>query len=124
MNCQFEKNGKKCRANALKEGSFCFVHSPETKQKHLDAVKKGGSVKYEKGLIPAEPVDLATVKAVLPLLADTINRVRKVDSDGSIDVKRANCIGNLVSKMIEAQKLIVFEERLSKLEKTLIKGQQ
>lgn len=119
MQCEFVKSGKKCHANAMKSGTLCFAHNPETKKAHLEAVQKGGSVKYENGLIPAEPLDLTTPKTLLPLLADTINRVRKVDSDGSLDVKRANCIANLVSKMIEAQKLLVLEDRLTVLEKGL-----
>jgi hypothetical protein len=119
MQCKFEKSGKQCHANALKGNTLCFAHDPASKKAHLEAVKRGGSVRYENGLIPAEPLDLTTPKTLLPLLADTINRVRKVDSDGSLDVKRANCIANLVAKMIEAQKLLVLEERLTNLEKSL-----
>ncbi len=119
MLCQYQKSGKRCQAYAMKESTFCFTHNPETKAKHLQAVRRGGSVKYANGLIPAEPLDLTTPKTLLPLLADTINRVRKVDSDGSIDVKRANCIANLVAKMIEAQKLLKLEERVINLEKIL-----
>lgn len=119
MKCQFNKSGKQCHANAMKDGEFCFSHNPATKQKHLDAVKRGGSVKYANGLIPAEPLDLSTPKTLLPLLADTINRVRKVEPDGSLDVKRANSIAILASKMIEAQKMLILEERITNLEKSL-----
>jgi hypothetical protein len=103
----------------MRGSNYCFAHNPKTKARHLEAVRKGGGVKYKNGLIPAEPLDLTTPKALLPLLADTINRVRKVDSDGSIDVKRANSIAILASKMIEAQKLILLDERVTNLEKKL-----
>ena len=48
-------------------------------------------------------------------MADTINRVRRIRPDGSLDIKVANCIGFLVAKLLEAQKQLVLEERVDEL---------
>lgn len=123
MKCVHKSNGIQCNANAMTDSKYCFAHNPETKERHLEASRKGGGVGIENDLVLLEPIDLTNPKAILYLLADVTNRTRKINPDGSMCVKTANCIGHLASKMIEAQKLISLEERLSKLEKGInIKG--
>ena len=58
-------------------------------------------------------------KAIIYVLADTLNRARRIRADGSIDIKVANCIGFLSSKIIEAQKELVTAEKLDALEEKL-----
>lgn len=118
MKCQFAtKNKKSCQANAMKDGQYCFSHSPSTRLQHKQATQKGGSVGYDKDSIPLDPIDLADPRMVLYLLADTINRTRRVRPDGSMDVRIANSIGFLAGKMLDAQNQVTFEERLATLEK-------
>ncbi len=64
---------------------------------------------------PLAPLDLNDNRAVLLLLSDTINRVRA----GSMDVRIANCLGFLSSKILEAREKISLEERLDELEDAL-----
>lgn len=122
MTCeQVMSNGKQCKANAMRDSKFCFTHNPETINKVKEAGRKGGQVScYKKGLIQADPIDILTDgKMVVYLLADTINRVRQVGPDGSLDPKAANCIGLLTSKLLGAQKDLETEKRLKRIEKTL-----
>lgn len=117
MKCKYVKNGKGCNASALTGKDYCFSHDPESAKERQLARQKGGKVSYyQDGLIPAEPIDFSKHKeAVVYLLADTINRVRRIRSDGSIDIKVANSIGFLVAKLLEAQKQLVLEERVDEL---------
>lgn len=100
---------------------YCFAHNPEVAEERLSARKKGGQVShYKDGLMPAEAIDFTGCKeAVIYLLTDTINRVRRIRPDGSLDIKIANCIGFLVAKLLEAQKQIVLEARIDELIKNL-----
>lgn len=115
------ETGEQCQANSMTNSEFCFSHNPETREQVIEAGRKGGQATYyDKGLVKAEPIDiLKDNRAVIYLLADTINRVRKVRGDGSIDIRTANCIGFLSSKLLEAQEKINLSERLDKLEETL-----
>ncbi|MEI8061350.1 MAG: hypothetical protein WCG99_03605 [Candidatus Berkelbacteria bacterium] len=122
MTCeQIMSNGKQCKANAMHKNKFCFMHNPDTKNQVKEAGRKGGQVScYNKGLIKADPIDILTdSKMVVYLLADTINRVRQVGPDGSLDPKAANCIGILTSKLLAAQKDLETERRLKRIEKAL-----
>lgn len=122
MKCeQVMSNGKQCKANAMLNSKFCFTHNPETKNQVKEAGRKGWQVScYNKGLIKADPIDILTDgKMVAYLLADTINRVRQVGPDGSLDPKTANCIGLLTSKLLSAQKGLEAERRLERIEKAL-----
>lgn len=71
-----------------------------------------------------DPVDITDARTVIYILADTINRVRKVQADGSMDVKTANCIGHLASKMLEAQRVVAIEERIEKIERVVLESQK
>ncbi len=122
MTCEkVMSNGKQCKANAMHNSKFCFTHNPDTKNQVKEAGRKGGQVScYNKGLIQADPIDILTDnKMVVYLLADTINRVRRVRGDGSLDDKTANCIGFLTSKLLEARKESGTEKRLKRIEKAL-----
>jgi len=122
MKCKGLKDGKPCEAEAMKDSEFCYWHNPATEAERKEASSNGGKVSYyDKGLIKAEPIDITADKtAIIYLLADTINRVRRVKTDGSLDVKVANSIGQLVGKMLEAQKELVTAEKLDALEAKLI----
>jgi len=119
---QVKDNGEQCQANAMTDSEYCFSHNPDTKEQLKEATRKGGEVSYyDKGLIKLEPIDITTDnRAVIYILADTLNRVRRVKPDGSMDIKIANCIGFLSSKVLEAQKELVLSDRLDQLEDKLI----
>jgi hypothetical protein len=109
--------GSSCKANAMSSSKYCFTHNPATKDQHRAATQKGGlfsSSKPNSTVLPA--MNLSTVHDIADVLADTINRVRKVDKDGSMAIATANAIGHLSGKLIEARKVADLESRLTKLE--------
>lgn len=117
MLCNYQKlDGKQCQATAMRSSSMCFVHNPETKAQHKAAVLKGGKTSLVRLPVPLPPMDMLGNQAVLILLGDTINRVR----EGSMDVRIANCLGFLSSKILEAREKISLEEQLHILESKLI----
>ena len=122
MKCKHTKLGDtQCEAVATKDSEFCYWHNPDTVEERKEASSIGGKASYyDKGLVRAESVDLITDKtAIIYLLSDTINRVRRVRPDGSIDIRIANCIGFLSSKILEARKELLMTERLDALEERL-----
>ena len=114
------KLGKQCNANAMIGDNFCFAHNPKTKQQHKLSTAKGGKANAERN--PIKEIDLTTPEKILELISDTINRVRKVDKNGCLDVKTANCIAILSGKLMEAQKLVKYKNRLKELEEIVKKN--
>ncbi len=109
--------GSSCKANAMSNSKYCFTHNPATKDQHLAATRRGGLFspsKAEAAVLPA--MKLSTVHDIADVLADTINRVRTVNMDGSMAIPVANAIGHLSGKLLEARKLADLEARLDKLE--------
>lgn len=108
MKCEhILKNGVNCRANAMIGSDFCFSHNPLVKKQRLDATRRGGEATIKNVQTLLEPIDLSKPDNALELIQDTINRVRKSNPDGSMEVKTANCIGFLASKMLEIHKFLI-----------------
>ncbi|MFC1615783.1 hypothetical protein ACFL21_01470 [Patescibacteria group bacterium] len=116
MNCKKEN----CNAHAMKESAFCFMHNPETKEKHLEATSKGGAVTNDAGSVPLKPMSLKTPKDAVVLLEDTINRVRKTHEDGTMDLKVANCIGYLVGQLIKSIEISDIASQLEVIERVIL----
>lgn len=117
MKCGFIKvNKKACRAFSLKGEEYCYLHNPGVSLvEKKEAQSRGGKAHLDE-MTKLDPIDLTDPKMILYLLADTINRVRRVRLDGSMDIKTANSIGHLASKMLEAQRVIVLGDRLTEFE--------
>ena len=124
MKCQGKKSdGSSCQANAMTNSSYCFTHNPDTRDRHAAATKKGGSYKGSPAsLLP--PVELKSGEDVLEMLRDTINRVRVVRDDGSMDIATANSIGHLAGKYLECRKTLEFEAKIKELEEAMENVQQ
>ena len=118
MICRGKTNsGSNCKANAMSSSKYCFSHNPATREQHEAATRKGGSVSpkvTDSTALPAR--NLSTIHDIADVLADTINRVRTVNKDGSMTIATANAIGHLSGKLIEALKVADLETRLAKLE--------
>lgn len=103
--------------------NYCFAHNPETKDQHKRATVKGGKSSYKDGFLSLEPIDLTKPKNIILLIADTANRIRKVDKNGCMDIKTANCLAILSSKMIEAQKAFELEQENKELKEKIRKAE-
>lgn len=119
MKCKQKKeNNAGCKANAMKDSEFCYLHNPEVddeeKQFHQS---KGGQANRHTLQIPLESIRVKTPSDVVTLLEDTINKVRS----GEIDLKLANCIGYLSGHMTKALEVSDMEKRIEMIERAIIK---
>lgn len=117
MKCDFIKdNGEQCKANAMIDSGYCYLHNPEIAEetKKLNQIKGGEN----RGLTVTKPlkeVEVTSGHDIFTLLNTTIKEVRA----GEIDAKVANTIGYLAGVMIKAYEASVLEKRLIDLEDAL-----
>lgn len=107
------KSGKPCKAHAMNDSEYCYLHNPEIKaSEKLSARSNGGkSIAHNK----SNTIGTITLKSssdVVTLLSKTINAVLT----NEIDVKRANSIGFLSNHLLKAIEVSDLEQRLIKLE--------
>ena len=121
MICRGTKSdGTNCAANAMGGSKYCFTHNPETKEQHLAATRKGGSVSPKSGTkvtLPRIPID--SPEAIISILDDAINRLRVAHEDGSMDAYTTNAISNLSGKLMEAYKLVKVTGKLKEMQETI-----
>jgi hypothetical protein len=112
--CKAKKpDGKSCKLAALPGSEFCFFHDPEKAGERRAAQSLGGSRNRMKTLAADAPdVKLGDSQAVINLIEETVNDVRK----GKLDPRVANSIGYLINVLIKARDQGELEERLSRLE--------
>lgn len=118
MQCTFLKpNGNQCKAHAMKDSEFCFLHNPEieTKEKR-EMQSKGGKVGKLAVDTPLPPLPIATPKEVMALLADTINRVRANEMPPQI----GNTIGYLSGVFLKAVETAELKDKIDALERILL----
>lgn len=115
MKCRGKTNtGANCTAYAMANSEYCFTHNPATRDQHLAATRKGGAVSPKQAdTTPLPVVEFKDANAIVEVLADTINRVRVVRPDGSMDVQTANAVGHLCGQLSQAYKIANLESRLN-----------
>lgn len=119
MKCQFNQNKRECNANAMKDSIYCFSHNPETKKAKIQAVTEGGFAKKRTDLLPLEPLEIKNSQQVIDLLEDTINRIRKVNSEGEMPLKTATAIGFLATHLLKAIESSDLDKRLEIVESVI-----
>jgi hypothetical protein len=117
MQCQaINRDGKQCRAHALKGKQYCLMHDPESKNQLKDFARQGGLVK-KKVQAYLSPIEFTgDIKEVLDLLVDTINRVRS----NTMPARTANTIGYLANVMIKALEITEIDNRLKQVERVVM----
>lgn len=120
MQCKYKtiQNGQ-CEAFAMKNNDFCFTHNPEVKEQHLKAAAKGGTATRDIGNILLPEIQINQPADVVVLLQQTINKVRAVRQDGTMDIRTANCIGYLAGQLIKAIEVSDLESRLGLIEQVI-----
>ena len=90
--CTFQKpSGEGCRGFAIKESSYCFVHSPQTKEAQRQAASKGGKT-HAKPPISVEPAQMNNHGDLSKLLVEGVNGIRT----GHMGWREANALVRLV----------------------------
>jgi hypothetical protein len=114
--CRFIKSdGSHCKAYAVRESFYCFIHDPDLKQEREAARVRGGQERSRKAaVLPPNTPDrsLATAADVGEMLADTINKV----SRGELDPRVANAMNGLANSLFRVQQQDLLERRLEKIE--------
>jgi len=120
MRCKFAKpNGERCRANAIKNSDYCFMHDPNKIQERALAVKKGGLAPKKFLLNNQDEVALETAQDAKRFLAMVINGVWQ----GKIPATPvANTLGFLIRCFLDAYEKADIEMRLDEIEKRIEKG--
>jgi len=117
MKCKHIKNnGEECKANAMDNG-YCYLHNPDIPegQKQLARVKGGeNNIVLVGDVMPVKNVK--TNKDIVDLMEDVINRVKQ----GTLDIRVANTIGYLAGVSQKAIKETEVEERLKRIEDSLL----
>ena len=119
MKCQFIKpDDNECKANAMKESDFCYLHNPEIdeEEKHFSQ-SRGGKANKHILQVPLEPRQVKNPSDVVSLLEETINKVRS----GELDLKIANCIGYLSGHITKALEIAEIEKRIEIIERAVLK---
>jgi len=109
-------DGTPCGAWALKEKEFCFSHDPDSRERKLEAVRKGGLAREIVIETPLERVSVSTPKDIVTLLARTIHEVR----DGTLDPRIANTIGYLTGHLIRAFEVAELDGKMEEVRAVLI----
>lgn len=115
--CEFIlKDGKQCRALAVKGSRFCFSHDPAYKEKKALAVKKGGLAKKRFFLDNPEKITLENAHDAKKFLAMVINGVWT----GSIPATPvANTLGFLIRCFLDAYERADIEARITEIERKI-----
>ncbi len=90
-----------CRGKARPGSTFCAFHDPAVAANRAEGRKAGGRKRSRPAAVlspDAADVPLASVRDVVVLLGDTVNRVRK----GELDAKTGNCLGVLSGVLLRA----------------------
>ena len=109
-------DGTSCGAWALKEKNFCFSHDPDSRERKLEAVRKGGLAREITIDTPLATIAVASPKDVVTLLAQTINEVRA----GTLDPRIANTIGYLTGHLIRAFEVAELDGKMEEVRAVLI----
>lgn len=111
------ETGERCGSYAQAGKGLCFVHDPQNKEAHLDACRRGGSVKQTTIKHDLKKVtDIENPHDVIRLLSTTIEEVRA----GKIDPKVANTIGYLSSHLLKAFEVANLEGKVEELQAVLL----
>ena len=105
------KDGKRCKARALKGSDYCVAHDPSLAKKRAEWRRQGGRASSKKATLE-EAEALETPGEIKKLLAKAINAVH----NGDMDPKTANAIARLCNLQLKAIRQTEIVNRLDELE--------
>jgi hypothetical protein len=113
--CEFRKNGKSCKAYAVLDSKYCFVHDPANAKKRAEARKRGGLNRRVIKRSQHEHHPIKSVKDINVILESAINDACALESGQS----NLRTLGYLCQIALKGQELGSLEERVDIIEKTL-----
>lgn len=116
MKCKsIKSDGKRCRANAMRESLHCFRHNKTKKSEATQASTTGGQARRQYNRLGSS-VRLKTPKDIQNLMAMAINSLWTGKMSSS---NPAGSLGYLAKIFLEAYEKSELEERIELLEKRL-----
>lgn len=126
--CEFEKDGKKCKAYRITDSKYCFVHSddPQIIEMRQQALKKAGE--SHKLFLPIENKDNGEVSGSLNLpkfvdlgkakgIKKAYITIIKASAQGFIDERKLGALTYALNGYVNALDKIELLERIERLEK-------
>ena len=117
--CHFIKpDASHCKAFAMKQTSYCYLHNPDVAQERQAARVKGGKERSRRAsVLPADTPDrpLTTLSEVDSLLVDMVNQVLR----GEIGTSQSHAVNALLGTLHKTRDLENIEHRLGKVESTV-----
>src|SRR3972149_1755492 len=108
MKCQFIKSDNtQCRANHIKDSTFCFRHDPTSNEARIVASSKGGQNRVLQGVY-GEKVKLTSPTDIRKFLGTVINGVWT----GQVPVPVGSSMGFLAKCWLEAHSASEIQARL------------
>lgn len=102
-------DGSKCRAQALHEGDFCFFHDPDSREKMVEAARRGGA---------RRAVELPEGEALTPERARAILAgVMEATASGAMDSGTARTMAYLLQIEARIREGYDLEKRVEALER-------
>jgi hypothetical protein len=111
-------DGTPCQAWACEGSAYCFWHDPDQAQARREARARGGAARHGRHIGTAgggDPVALADVGDVLPILERAINDLLQLENS----VARARALGYLCGQAVKVFEVTDLERRLEALESAL-----
>jgi hypothetical protein len=102
--------GERCKAPALKDGSFCALHADPDKARKLGS--RGGQAARQKAVLAEAAFSLKSPQDVARMLETILNRMLT----GELDRSLAACAGYLGQGIIKALEQGDLEQRIAALE--------
>ncbi|MFC1898807.1 hypothetical protein ACFLXP_00520 [Chloroflexota bacterium] len=117
VQCEYQKNGKPCRAYAVHNSKYCFVHDPANARKRAEARKKGGLHRRIIKRADHEYHPISSIKDINTILETAINEACSLESSQS----NLRTLAYLCQIAMKGQELGSLEERISTIETQVAK---
>ncbi len=111
------ENGEQCRAKALKNKKYCFMHDPTSARKRAEARKLGGKRRRvdHAGDSAGLPTKVRSIAEVMMILDYTLTEVVPMENS----IARGRLLIALSDAYIKALEIGELESRLEAIEKAL-----
>jgi len=117
--CKFIKtDGTECKGFAVNDDDYCFAHSEKHKEKHEEAVLKGGK-SLKRSYADKEPALLRTNEDAVYLIEQVFNELRA----NQISTKTANILAILINLSLKAIPLALKDKERARSYRDFKRGE-
>ncbi len=115
MKCKATRvDGKPCQAQAMADHQYCFWHSPEHREKLLEASRRGGAAGRRIPLPVGEVLTPSRARAILSGVLEAV-------ATGSLDANTARAVGYLLQVDAKLKEKSEIEAKLEAIERAIVR---